>query len=168
MPSWHVAQMNVGTALYPTDDQRMAGFMNRLDEVNALAEASPGFMWRLQSAQGNATDIVLTDNPRFLVNMSVWDSIESLFGFVYRSVHQSVMAQRRNWFERPNGPYQVLWWIPAGSLPTPEEGLDRLRYLAHNGPSRYAFTFRQKYAPPSEADGLPEDMQPQPYCVGWS
>ena len=164
---WHVAQMNVGTLRYPTDDPRIAEFMNQLDSVNALADAAPGFVWRLQSAQGNATDILVSDNPFFLVNMSVWQDVESLFDFVYRTSHRLVMAKRREWFERPEGAYQVLWWIPAGSIPTPLEGLQRLRHLERNGPSPHAFTFRQKYPPPGGTQ-LPEDLQPQPYCVGWT
>jgi hypothetical protein len=167
MPDWHIAQMNVGTVRYPTDDPRIADFMNRLDEINALADASPGFIWRLQSEQGNATDIILTQNPLFLVNMSVWQNVEALFEFVYRTSHQGVMAKRRNWFERPTGPYQVLWWIPAGATPTAQEGLERLSYLERHGPTPQAFTFREKFGPPGVIHP-PEDMQPQPYCVGWS
>jgi hypothetical protein len=164
---WHVAQMNVGTVRYPLDDPRIAEFMNALDQVNALADASPGFVWRLQSSQGNATDILVSDNPHFLVNMSVWQNAEALFDFVYRSSHRLFMAKRRNWFEQPKGAYQVLWWIAAGATPTVEEGLERLRCLERNGPSPHAFTFRQKYAPPGVA-ASPEDMQPRPYCVGWA
>jgi hypothetical protein len=164
---WHIAQMNVGTMLYPTDDPRIAEFMNALDGINAMADAAPGFVWRLQSEQGNATDIVLTENPRFLVNMSVWESVEVLFDFVYRTSHRLVMAKRRNWFERPDGAYQVLWWIPAGTISTPQEGLERLRWLAEHGPSSHAFTFREKYPSPGGSEP-PRDMQPQPYCVGWS
>lgn len=167
MSKWHIAQMNVGTVRFPTDDPRLAGFMDRLDAINALAEASPGFVWRLQSDQGNATDIILTGNPLFIVNMSVWEDVESLFAFVYRSVHQGVMAQRREWFERPDEAYQVLWWIAAGTTPTPQHGLERLRHLRGRGPTPYAFTFRQKFPPP-DVIAQPEDMQPQPYCVGWS
>jgi hypothetical protein len=167
MSRWHIAQMNVGTVRFPTDDPRLAGFMNRLDEINALAEASPGFVWRLQSDQGNATDIILTDNPLFIVNMSVWADVEALFAFVYRSAHQGVMTKRREWFERPDEAYQVLWWIPAGVHPTPQEGLERLHHLQQYGPTQHAFTFRQKFPPP-DVTAQPEDMQPQPYCVGWS
>lgn len=167
MSLWHVAQMNVGTARYPLDDPRIAEFMSSLDRVNAMADAAPGFVWRLQSAQGNATDIKLSGDPLFIVNMSVWQSVEALFDFVYRTAHRSVMAKRRSWFERPAGAYQVLWWIAAGSVPTAEAGLERLRWLDRNGPSPYGFDFRQKFAPPG-IDPAPEDMQPEPYCVGWA
>lgn len=167
MSAWYVAQMNVGTVLYPLDDPRIAEFMGLLDQVNAMADASPGFVWRLQSAQGNATDIQVSDDPRFIVNMSVWRSVEALFDFVYRSSHRGVMAKRRNWFTRPDRAYQVLWWIPAGSTPDIAQGLERLGWLDRNGASPYAFDFRNKFAPPGVL-GPPEDMQPQPYCAGWA
>lgn len=166
MSEWQIAQMNVGTVLYLPDDPRMAGFMGRLDEINALAEASPGFVWRLQSASGNATDILTTDNPHFLVNMSVWRDVEALFDFAYKSAHSGVMAQRRQWFERPAGAYQVLWWVPEGHRPSTDEGLGRLAHLDRHGPSARAFTFKATFPPP-HLPGPPEDMRPEPFCIGW-
>ena len=112
--AWHIAQLNVGQILAQTDDPVMADFMNALDRINALAEASPGFLWRLQGDNGNATEILTTPDPYFLINMSVWRSIEELFEFVYRSAHTGFMVRRREWFERPSEAYQVLWWVPAG------------------------------------------------------
>lgn len=167
MTDWHLAQINVATALYPLEDPRMAEFVARLDEVNALAEASPGFVWRLQSGSGNATDIQVGDDPRFIVNMSVWQTVESLFDYAYKSAHRLVMAKRRQWFERPAEAYQVLWWVPAGHEPTTEEGLERLQHLQRHGPSPTAFTFKQRFPPPGSA-GTPEGLEPAPYCVGWS
>jgi hypothetical protein len=166
MNSWHIAQMNVGTTLYPLEDPRIAEFMARLDEVNALADTSPGFVWRLQSASGNATDIKVSDDPHFIVNMSVWVSVEALFDFVYKSSHRLVMAKRREWFVRPSGAYMVLWWIAAGVHPTVAEGLARLTHLNVHGPSAHAFTFREKFPPPGVV-GIAEDLRPDPYCVGW-
>ena len=99
----HIAQMNVGTVLYETDDPRMADFMNNLDRVNALAEASPGFVWRLTGEGNNATDIRPADDPLFLVNMSVWASVAALFDFVYRSDHRGFMVRRREWFAEARG-----------------------------------------------------------------
>ncbi len=165
-PHWHIAQINVGTALYPTDDQRMSGFTNRLDEINALAEQSTGFVWRLQDESGNATDIDTGGPPLFIVNMSVWDRVETLFEFVYKTAHRPVMTDRRQWFARPDGAYQVLWWIPAGHIPTVEEGLQRLELLKSAGPSPRAFSFKAKYPCP-DLEGGPNDMQPAPYCSGW-
>jgi heme-degrading monooxygenase HmoA len=163
---WHIAQMNVATALYPLEDPRIADFIAALDEVNALAERSPGFVWRLKSEQGNATDIKVTDDPKMIVNLTVWASVETLFDFVYKSSHRLVMARRREWFDRPVRAYQVMWWIAAGSVPSVEDGLARLAHLDAQGPSPHAFTFKQKFPPPDVA-GTAEDLQPDPYCVGW-
>lgn len=165
--AWHLAQMNVGRILYAPDDPRMDGFMNRLDEINALAEASPGFRWRLQSDSGNATDIIVTDDERLLVNMSVWATVDALFEYVYRSDHRAVMVGRRQWFEKPESPFQVLWWVPAQHEPTPEEGLARLEHLRREGPTPEAFTFKTQYPAPGIAGG-PQDLQPEPYCNGWT
>jgi hypothetical protein len=161
----HIAQMNVGTVLHDLDDPRLADFMTNLDRVNALAEASPGFVWRLQSEAGNATDIKTNDDPRFIVNMSVWESPEALFDFVYRSDHRLFMVRRREWFRKPDGPYQVLWWVNAGTPPTVADGLARLRHLAEHGPTPHAFTFKATF-PPSDAG--PVDLAPEPYCMGWA
>ena len=166
MTEWHIAQMNVATGLFPMEDQRMAEFVGLLDSVNALAEQSPGFVWRLKSEQGNATDIKVTDDPKFIVNMSVWQSVEALFDFTYKSAHRLVMAKRRQWFEPPTGAYQVLWRVKAGVFPTAEEGLERLRHLDQHGPTAVAFTFKHKFPPPGSS-APPEDMRPEPYCVGW-
>ncbi|MGP1396765.1 MAG: DUF3291 domain-containing protein [Inquilinaceae bacterium] len=166
MAPWHLAQINVATARFPLDHAGMADFMGQLDTVNALADASPGFVWRLQSDSGNATDIPVTDDPRFIVNMSVWESAEALFDFVYRSAHRPVMTRRREWFVPPKGAYHCLWWIEGGTVPTVDDGLARLRHLDTHGPSPHAFTFKNRFAPPDNA-AAPEDMRPDPYCVGW-
>jgi hypothetical protein len=161
----HLAQMNVGTTLYDLDDPGMAGFMNNLDRINALAEQTSGFVWRLTGEGNNATDIKPGDDPRFIVNMSVWESVEALFDYVYKSDHRSIMVKRREWFAKPEGPYQVLWWVREGVPPTVAEGLERLRHLAAHGPTPYAFTFKTAF-PAGEA--APVDLEPEPYCVGWA
>jgi hypothetical protein len=160
----HVAQMNVGTARYDLGDPGMADFMNNLDRINALAETSPGFVWRLTGEGNNATDIKPTDNPRFIVNMSVWRSIEALLDYVYRSDHRSVMVRRREWFEKPDAPYHVLWWVAEQHTPSVAEGLARLRHLAEHGPTPHAFTFKAVFP---ESAAAPIDLQPEPLCVGW-
>ena len=165
MGQWQIAQMNVGTARYDLDDSRMAGFMGRLDEINALADASCGFVWRLQTEAGNATDIKVADDPRFIVNMSVWENVEALFDYVYRSDHRGVMVRRRQWFAKPEGPYMVLWWVEAGHRPSVDEGLMRLDHLARHGPTPYAFSFKTMFAPGAAE---PLDLKPDPYCVGWA
>ena len=164
--NWHLAQINVGTIKYPPDDERMSGFMSRLDEINAIADQSDGFVWRMQSESGNATDIDVGGGPFFLANMSVWSSIESLFEFVYRSDHRSIMIKRRNWFERPVSVYQALWWIPAGHKPTSKEGLARIATLEEKGPTPEAFTFQQHFPSP-EGDGVPADLDDDARCSGW-
>ncbi len=164
---WHIAQLNVATAVAPLDSPALADFMAALDDVNALAEASPGFVWRLESDGGNATDIRVGDDPKFIVNMSVWSSVEALFQFVYRSMHTKVMARRRDWFDKPVEAYQVLWWVPAGHAPTLDEAMARLAHLRAHGPSAHAFTFKERHPAP-DGGGAPVDMKPEPYCVGWA
>ena len=167
MPTvWHIAQLNVATALYPHDDQRMNRFFAQLDDVNALADSSPGFEWRLQSDSGNATDIQVGDDPLLIVNMSVWQSVEALFGFAYKSAHRHVVADRRKWFRRPNGAYQVLWLVPAGHQPPVDEGMEKLRLLQKSGPGPDAFTFKSSFPPPDES-GTAESLNPDLYCSGW-
>ena len=166
MNGWHIAQMNVGVTVEATDHPQLADFMNQLDEINALADQTPGFVWRLQSESGNATDIKPSNNPNFIVNMSVWATVEALFDFVYKTAHRLVVARRREWFEKPIAQYQVLWWVQAGHKPTVEEGLARLANLQADGPTAEAFTFKARFPSPDKAGG-PEDMQPEPYCVGW-
>jgi hypothetical protein len=167
MPSWHIAQFNVGRAVAPLESAELADFVANLDRINALAQEAPGFVWRLQSDDGNATDIKVTDDPQFIINMSVWSSIDALFDFVYRTAHSAIMARRREWFERPAEAYQVLWWVPAGHTPTPEEALERLELLRREGPSAQAFHFKSRFPPPGEAGG-PSVGGPEPTCVGWS
>ena len=127
MDPWHLTQLNVARPVAPLESPQLAGFVAQLDAINALAEAAPGFVWRLVGGTGNATDIKVADST-LIVNMSVWTSPEALFEFVYRTAHVGVMARRREWFERM-ALYQVLWWIPAGAIPTVEEGLARLAHL---------------------------------------
>jgi hypothetical protein len=165
IPSWHLAQINIGRLVAPADDPEVAGFFAELDRVNALAEASDGFVWRLTGEGDNATDLRPTPDPRLLINMSVWRDAEALFAFVYRSAHTPVMAQRRQWFERFDGAYQALWWIPAGTIPSIEEGLSRLWLIDLYGPSPQAFTFKARFAAPGMGGG-PIDMHPDPWCVG--
>lgn len=148
MDLWHLAQMNVATALHDMEDSRMAGFVEQLEAINDLADTSPGFVWRLQDESGDATSIKISSDPRLIVNLSVWRSIEELSAFVYKTAHAKVMAERREWFQPAEAAYQALWWIPANALPTPEEGLFRLRCLRENGPAAEAFTFKTSFPQP--------------------
>ena len=152
MSRHHLAQLNVGVIKAPLDSPGMADFVSNLDRVNALAEASPGFVWRLQTPEGNATALRPTDDESFLVNMSVWEDADSLRRFVYRSAHQEIMRRRGEWFERMAEAILVLWWIPIGHIPTVDEALARLARLRADGPTPHAFTFRTAFsAPDAEA-----------------
>ena len=148
----HIAQLNIGRAVAPLDDPRLADFMHWLDGINALAEASPGFVWRLQGDNGNNTDLKVSDDPQFIVNLSVWSSIDELHAFTYRSDHKTVFARRYEWFERADGPSMVLWWLPAGTIPAVDDALARIRRLAELGPTPEAFTFKDRFPPPEEVE----------------
>jgi len=134
----------------PLDDPLLADFMAQLDAVNALAERTPGFVWRLKSDSGNATDIRAFDDPLMIVNMSVWESPDALFAFTYKTAHTKVMNRRKEWFESLPGPHMVLWWVPAGTRPTVEEAKQRLDYLAIHGPTAAAFTFKVRFPAPAD------------------
>ncbi len=146
--SWQLAQINLARLLYPEGDPRVAGFFVALDEVNALAEASDGFVWRLQDEAGNATGIRVAPDPLLIVNLSVWRDRDSLAAFAYRSDHAKVLARRGEWFAPHEGASLALWWVEAGHRPSPAEGMARLRYLERHGPGRHAFTFRKFFAVP--------------------
>jgi hypothetical protein len=151
--AWHLAQLNVGRLLAPVGSPAIKGFMAQLDPINALADADPGLVWRLQTEAGNATDIRPTDDDLFLINMSVWRSIEALRAFTYTSGHVHVLRGRRSWFEQLAEAHLVLWWVPAGHIPSIEEALDRLARLRRDGPTPAAFTFRAPFAPEEDTPG---------------
>jgi hypothetical protein len=137
-----LAQLNIGRAAAPLDSEQLRDFMENLDPINALAEASPGFVWRLQTEDGNATAIKAWDDPLMILNMSVWASVEALADFVYRSGHVELLRRRREFFEAPTQAIQVLWWVEDGHRPTVAEALERLEHLRAHGPTDHAFTFR--------------------------
>jgi hypothetical protein len=147
---WHLAQVNIGRLLAPMDDPQIADFKAALDEINALAESSPGFVWRLKDdAVGNATTIHPVEGDDLVIpNMSVWESIESLADFVYRSAHTNVLRRRREWFERYGSAYLALWWVPAGDIPTLDQAMARLDVIERDGPTPAAFTFAKRFPPP--------------------
>ena len=146
---YEIAQLNIARALAPPDSPQLAEFMARLDAINALAERSPGFRWRLQGDSGNATELRVWDDPLVIVNLTMWESIDALHAFTYRSDHKTVFARRFEWFERLDRPSTVLWWQPAGETPTLDEALRRLEVLAEQGPGPDAFTFKQRFPAPA-------------------
>ncbi len=150
MSTYHLAQINIGRLIAPTDDPLVADFMNALDRINALADTAPGFVWRLQSDSGNATDIRPFDDPNLLVNMSVWESLETLKTYTYQSEHVDFFKRRKEWFE-PHASSYVLWWIPAGHIPSLVEAKARLETLARLGPTAEAFLFKPSFPPPTDS-----------------
>lgn len=147
--AYELAQINVARRLAPLDDPAMADFVNNLDPVNATAEAAPGFVWRLRDEGGNATAIPVFDDDWFIVNMSVWVSVEALHEFVYSPGHRAVLQRRREWFERLADATTALWWVPAGYRPTVAEGEERIRHLREYGPTETAFTLRATFPAPA-------------------
>jgi hypothetical protein len=150
MPHYHIAQVNIGRIRAGLDDPIMAGFVNRLEEINALADASPGFVWRLQTNEGNATYFRPFADERTLLNMSVWRDVESLRHYVYQTAHRELLRQRHAWFEKFEGSYTALWWVPAGHVPGIDEAKRRIAYLDAHGPTQFAFTFKSVFDPDEE------------------
>jgi hypothetical protein len=145
MPKYHIAQVNIARMKAPLDSPVMEGFVARLEEINALADNAPGFVWRLQTDAGNATYLRPYEDDRILFNMSVWDSIEALKDYVYRTAHAELLKGRHNWFEQFAGAYTALWWVPAGHVPGIDEAKTRLAHLEEHGSSQFAFTFKQVF-----------------------
>lgn len=127
----------------------MLGFVSRLEEINALAEQSDGFIWRLQDESGDATAIRAFDDPNLLINMSVWRDMQSLRNFVYRSIHTELLRQKDSWFTQPTKGYQVLWWLPEGQLPTLEQAKLKIELIQRRGATAEAFDFSKPFEPPS-------------------
>jgi hypothetical protein len=126
--TFHLAQINIARLLAPIDDPKIGDFVAQLAPINALADKASGFVWRLQSSSGNATDITYNDDPFVIVNMSVWESIEALREFTYKSNHMKVFRDRPKWFEKMDKPSYCLWWVPVGHIPTVSEGRERLEH----------------------------------------
>jgi hypothetical protein len=149
MATYHIAQVNIARMKAPLDDPLLTGFVARLDEINALADRSPGFVWRLQTSGGNATYLRPYDDDRILFNMSVWETADTLKRYVYRTAHAQLLRQRQEWFDKFDGAYVALWWVPAGHIPGIDEAKKRLAYLDAHGPTQFAFGF-QSILPPDE------------------
>jgi Domain of unknown function (DUF3291) len=139
MSALHLAQLNVGRFLHPTDDPRMAGFMENLDRINAIAERSEGFVWRLMDESNNATALRPFPDPDMAVNLSVWESADALEKFVWNTVHSRFYNAKASWFEKATKPHFVMWTIPAGHVPNLQEAAQRLEHLTQNGDSDFAF-----------------------------
>jgi hypothetical protein len=155
MSSFHLAEINIGRLRASVDDPMIADFVANLDRINALADGSPGFIWRLTGAGDNATDIQPdADDPLMALNMSVWESPQALGAFVYRSDHLPIMRRRSEWFEKLEL-FMALWWVPAGHTPTVEEGMAKVDTLRRLGPTAEAFTFRNPFPAPDANEAPP-------------
>lgn len=150
MRQFHLAQVNIARMKEPLESPLLADFVGRLAEINALADRSEGFVWRLQTPEGDATYLRAYDDDLILVNLSVWETVDALKQYVYRTAHAELLRDRRKWFEHFVGVYVALWWVPAGHVPGVDEAKRRLAHLEEHGPSQFAFTFKTIH-PPDEA-----------------
>lgn len=146
--SWELAQLNIASLLAPLDSPELADFVAELDRINGIADQSPGFVWRLQSEDGDATDLEHGFGSEFIVNLSVWKSMEDLHNYVYKSAHAQIMRRRKEWFNRMTDAYMVLWWVREGNRPTELEAQTKLELLRSKGPGPDAFTFKMSYEKP--------------------
>lgn len=147
MQRYELAQLNVAVMNEPLESPGMADFVDNLDRINAMADQAPGFVWRLQTDEGDATAL-RPFGPEMLINISVWKDIDSMKSFVYDSMHADIMRRRREWFERLSKAYLVLWWVPEGHRPTLEEAETKLGLLRGKGPTQEAFNFGHPFPPP--------------------
>ena len=143
--NYQIAQINIAQAQDSMESETMNGFVERLDEINTLADKSPGFVWRLETEEGDATAIQAFDDPLMIVNMSVWENIESLKNYVYKSMHVELIRDRDAWFNKITKVHQALWWVPEGHIPSIEEGKKKLNYLQQHGSNDEVFTFAKPF-----------------------
>jgi hypothetical protein len=153
---WHAAQYNIAWLTHALDDAAMADFHANLDRINELGDRTPGFVWRYKTDTGNSTSVRVRNDPRILVNFTVWEDVESLFDYAFHSAHVEMYRRRREWFEHVEEPFAVIWWIPAGHIPTVAEAEARMKHLAEHGPTAQAFTFKQRFPAPDEVENANE------------
>ena len=143
---FHLAQLNIARMLAPIDSPVMADFVANLDRINGIAENSTGFVWRLKDDSNNATSIRIFDDDFLIVNMSVWQSVDALFQFVYQSGHLEIFKRRTEWFEKMPEMHMVLWYVPVGSTPSVADAVERLTHLRLQGETPYAFSFKKRFS----------------------
>ncbi|MFJ8359280.1 DUF3291 domain-containing protein [Streptomyces sp. NPDC093984] len=145
--AYELAEVNIARLKAPLDSPQLKDFVEALDPVNAAADGADGFVWRLQSDSGNATDIPVLGDEWLIINMSTWRDTNALTAFMYQGQHREMLARRREWFERLEEAFTALWWVPAGHRPTVAEAEERLLHLRAHGPTEYAFTLRTSFPP---------------------
>jgi hypothetical protein len=155
MSAYHLAQLNIAKMKADIDDPIMRDFVDKLEDVNSIADNSPGFVWRLQTDTGDATDLRVFEDNMLLVNMSVWESVEDLKTFVYETFHLEILKRKKEWFDKFDGVYQVMWWVKAGRIPDVDEARARLSCLQEQGVSELAFNFQRSFPPAEQALVLP-------------
>lgn len=148
MGEWHIAQYNVARLRAPVDDPAVADFAANLAPINELGDATPGFLWRLQTESGNSTSVRIREDPLVVPNLTVWETIDALFDYTYHSAHVEMFRRRKEWFTHEEDPYLVLWWVLAGHIPSVDEANERLAHLAAHGPTPAAFTFKVRFPHP--------------------
>ncbi|WP_436846861.1 DUF3291 domain-containing protein [Streptomyces atratus] len=152
-PGHELAQVNIARLTFPLDSPELKDFVDALDPVNAVADQATGFIWRLRSETGNATDVPVFGDSWLIVNMSVWRDLDALTAFMYQGRHRELLARRREWFERVEEAMTALWWVPAGERPTVQDAEERLRLLREHGPTDRAFTLRAAFPAPVPPTG---------------
>ncbi|WP_328438584.1 DUF3291 domain-containing protein [Streptomyces sp. NBC_00444] len=145
--AYELAEVNIARLKFPLDSPELKDFVDALDPVNADADAADGFVWRLQSDAGDATDIQVFGDEWLIINMSVWRDADALTAYMYQGRHREMLARRREWFERVEEAMTAMWWVPAGHRPTVAEAESRLLQLRTNGPTPYVFTLRTSFPP---------------------
>jgi len=143
---YQIAQVNIGKILGLMDGTIMRDFAVNLEPINQLAEQSKGFVWRLKDEEDNATNIKVFEDDMIIINMSVWETIDDLFKFTYQTQHADFLKRRREWFERLKDMYMVLWYIPAGNIPAPQDAIEKLKYVNEHGDTPHAFSFRNRFS----------------------
>jgi len=161
--AYELAQVNIARLVAPLDTPRLADFVAALDPVNARADGAPGFVWRLQTEDGNATAVQafewdVAGGAGIIVNMSVWTGVDALAAFVYGADHREVLRLRREWFQRMTEAHLACWWVPAGHRPNTAEAEERVHYLRQHGPTPYAFTLQHHCPPPEEGIDADEEL----------
>ena len=154
---FHLAQVNISRLLAPLDSELLSEFVAALDPVNASGDAAPGFVWRLQTEDGDATAVRIFDDPDLIINLTVWTDLQSLGDFAFGRPHVEIMRKRRTWFAKPTEAMTALWWIPGGTRPTVRDAEQRLVALRQDGPTPFAFTMRTPFPAPGGTIVVPED-----------